>query len=129
LSLAQGKVTQVKIMLMPSSLNQVKERLKEESNWQAQACSLALYLSLEYMSSYYQEGCNMVVLTKPKCSKSREISRVVKGNQIPKCDEISPTGQTDCAYRLDLFQIKSGTSDLPDSFTGFQRGFPDMSDP
>jgi hypothetical protein len=38
LSPAQGKVTQVKIMLMPSSLNQVKERLKEESSWQAQGC-------------------------------------------------------------------------------------------
>jgi hypothetical protein len=53
LSPAQGKVTQVKIMLMPSSLNQVKERLKEESSWQAQACSLELYLSLKYRSPYY----------------------------------------------------------------------------
>jgi hypothetical protein len=31
------------------------------------------YFSVEYMSSYYKEGCNMVILTKPKCSKPREI--------------------------------------------------------
>jgi hypothetical protein len=33
----------------------------------------------------------MVVLTKLKCLKPKEISRVVKGNQIPKCVEISHT--------------------------------------
>jgi hypothetical protein len=41
-SLAQGKVTQVKIMLMSSSLKQDKERLKEESSWQAQAYSFCV---------------------------------------------------------------------------------------
>jgi hypothetical protein len=56
LSPAQGKVTQVKVMLMPSSLNQDKGRLKEESSWQAQAYSFMFYLSLEYRSSYYKEG-------------------------------------------------------------------------
>jgi hypothetical protein len=101
LSPAQGKVTQVKIMLMPSSLNEDKERIKEESSWQAQAYSFVFYLSLEYMSPYYKEGCNMVILTKPKCLKPRDIPRVVKGNQIPKCAEISPTGQTGFANRSD----------------------------
>jgi hypothetical protein len=42
------------------------------------------YLSLEYRSPYYKEGCNMVILTKPKCSKPREIPRVMKGNQNSK---------------------------------------------
>jgi hypothetical protein len=36
------------------------------------------------MSSYYKEGCNMVILTKPKCSKPREIPRVMRGNQISR---------------------------------------------
>jgi hypothetical protein len=31
------------------------------------------YFSLEYRSSYYKEGCNMVILTKLKCSKPREV--------------------------------------------------------
>jgi hypothetical protein len=69
----------------------------------------------------------MVILTKPKCLKPREIPRVVKENQIPKCAEISPIGQTGFAYRLDLFQNKFGPLDLSDPFTGFQRGFLNMS--
>jgi hypothetical protein len=43
----------------------------------------------------------MVILAKPKCLKPRDIPRVVKGNQIPKCAEISPTGQTGFATRSD----------------------------
>jgi hypothetical protein len=120
---AQDKATQVKIMLMPSSLNQDKERLKEESSRQAQAYSFEFYLSLKYRSSYYKEGCNMVILTKPKCLKPREIPRVVKRNQTPKCGEISPTGQTSFTYRsdrLDLFQNKFIPPDLSGPFTAFQ---------
>jgi hypothetical protein len=60
-------------MLMPSSLDKDKRRLKEESTWQAQAYSLVFYLSLEYWSLYYKEGCKMVISAKPKCSKHREI--------------------------------------------------------
>jgi hypothetical protein len=82
LSPAQGKVAQVKIMLMPSSLDKDEKRLKEESSWQAQAYSYVFSLSLEYSSPYYKEGCNMVILTKPKCSKPREIPRVMRENQI-----------------------------------------------
>jgi hypothetical protein len=37
------------------------------------------YLSLEYRLLYYKEEYNMVILTKPKCSKLREIPRVMKG--------------------------------------------------
>jgi hypothetical protein len=82
LSTAQDKVAQVKIMLMPSSLDKDEKRLKEESSWQAQAYSFVLYLSLEYRSSCHKEGCNMVILTKPKCSKPKEIPIVMRGNQI-----------------------------------------------
>jgi hypothetical protein len=39
------------------------------------------YLSLEYRSPYYKEGCNMMILTKSKCSKHRKIPRVMKENQ------------------------------------------------
>jgi hypothetical protein len=53
LSLAQGKVAQVKIMLMPSSLDKDEKLLKKESSCQAQAYSYKFYLSLEYRSSYY----------------------------------------------------------------------------
>jgi hypothetical protein len=84
LSLAEGRIAQVKIMLMPSSLDKNEKRLKEESSWQAQAYSYVFYLSLEYRSTYYKEGCNMVILTKPKCSKPEEIPRVMKGNQNSK---------------------------------------------
>jgi hypothetical protein len=77
LSPVQGKVDQLKIMLMPSSLDKDEKRLKKESIWQAQAYSYVFYSSLEYMSSYYKEGCNMVILTKPKCSKPRVIPRVM----------------------------------------------------
>jgi hypothetical protein len=56
LSLAQGKVTQVKIMLMPSSLDKDEKWLKEESSCQAQVYSYVFYLSLEYRLSYYQGG-------------------------------------------------------------------------
>jgi hypothetical protein len=79
-SLAQGKVTQVKIILMPSSLDKDEKWLKEESSCQAQAYSLVFYLSLEYRLTYYKERCKMVILTKPKCSKPKEIPRVMKGN-------------------------------------------------
>jgi hypothetical protein len=71
LSPAQGKVAQVKIMLMPSSLNKDEKWLKEESSWQAQAFSCVFYLSLEYRSPYYKEGCNMVILTKTKVLKTQ----------------------------------------------------------
>jgi hypothetical protein len=39
LSPAQGKVAQVKILLMPSSLDKDEKRLKEESSWQVQSYS------------------------------------------------------------------------------------------
>jgi hypothetical protein len=84
LSLAQGKVAQVKIMLMPSSLDKDEKWLKEESSCQAQTYSYVFYLSLEYSSSYYKEGYNLVILTKLKCSKPREIPRVMRGNLIPR---------------------------------------------
>jgi hypothetical protein len=84
LSLAQGKVSQVEFMLMQSSMDKDEKRLKEKSNWQAQAYSYVLYLSLKYRSLYYKEGCNMVILPEPKCSKPREIPRVMRGNQIPR---------------------------------------------
>jgi hypothetical protein len=69
LPLAQGKVAQVKIMLMPSNLDKDEKWLKEESSCQAHAFSYVFYLSLEYRSLYYKKGCNMVILIKPKCSK------------------------------------------------------------
>jgi hypothetical protein len=84
LSPTQDKVAQVKIMLKPSSLDKDEKWLKEESSYQAQDYSYVFYLSLEYRSSYYKEGCNMVILTKPKCSKPREIPRVMKENQNSK---------------------------------------------
>jgi hypothetical protein len=84
LSPAQGKFAQVKIMLMPSSLDKDENRRKEESSCQSQAYSYVFYFSLEYRSSYYKEGYNMVILTKLKCSKPREIPRVMRGNQILK---------------------------------------------
>jgi hypothetical protein len=84
LSLAQGKVAQGKIILKPSSLDKDEKWLKEELSCQAQAYSYVFYLSLEYISSYYKEGCNMVILTKPKFPKPREIPRVMKGNQNSK---------------------------------------------
>jgi hypothetical protein len=83
-SLAQGKVTQVKTMLMSSSLDKDEKRLKGESSCHAQGYSYVFYLSFEYRSPYYQEGCNLVILTKLRCPKPREISRVVKGNQNSK---------------------------------------------
>jgi hypothetical protein len=84
LSSAQGKVAQVKIMLMPSSLDKDEKQHKEESSWQPQAYSYVFYLSLEYRSLYYKEGCNMVILRKSKCSKPKEIPRVMRGIQIPR---------------------------------------------
>jgi hypothetical protein len=71
-------------MLMSSSLDKDEKWLKEESSCQAQAYSYVFYLSLEYRSPYYKEGYNMAILTKPKCSKPREIPRVKKGNQNSK---------------------------------------------
>jgi hypothetical protein len=84
LSPAQGKVAPFKIMLKPSSLDKDEKWLKEESSYQAQAYSYVFYLSLEYNSSYYKEGCKMVILTKPKCLKPRDIPRLMKGNQNSK---------------------------------------------
>jgi hypothetical protein len=71
LSLDQGKVAQIKIMLRPSSFDEVEKRQKEESSSQAQVYT-QVFFTLEYRSPYYEEGCNMVILTKPKCSKSKE---------------------------------------------------------
>jgi hypothetical protein len=66
--------------LMPSSLNKDVKRLKEESSWQAQAYSYVFYFSPEYWLPYYKERCDMMILTKLKCSKPREIPRMMKGN-------------------------------------------------
>jgi hypothetical protein len=77
LSPAQDKVAQVKIMLIPSNFDKDEKLHKEESSRQAQAYFYVFYFSLEYRSSYYKEGCNMMILTKPKCSKHREILRVM----------------------------------------------------
>jgi hypothetical protein len=84
LSPAQGKVTQFKIILKPSSLDKDEKWLKEESSCQAQAYSYVFYLSFEYRSPYYKDECNMMILTKSKCSKPREIPRVMKGNKKSK---------------------------------------------
>jgi hypothetical protein len=50
LSPAQGKVTQVKILLMPSSLDKDEKRLKAKLSCQAQVYSYVFYFSLEYRS-------------------------------------------------------------------------------
>jgi hypothetical protein len=71
-------------------LRQRWKRHKEELSWQAQVYPYMFYFSLEYRSSYYKEGCNKVILTKPKCSKPREIPWVMEGNQIPRvCRNLS----------------------------------------
>jgi hypothetical protein len=84
LSPAQGKVAQVKIMLMPSSLDKDEKQLKEESSWQAQAYSYVFYLFLEYRSPYYKRKMQYGDLDKTKVLKTREIPRVMRGNQIPR---------------------------------------------
>jgi hypothetical protein len=102
LSPAQGKVTQVKIMLIPLSLSKDEKRHKEESSWQAQAYSYVFYFSLEYRLSYYKEGCNMVILTKPKVLKTHRDSKsdVRKPNSKSVLKSVLPvrsvlhTGQT-----------------------------------
>jgi hypothetical protein len=80
LSLAQDKVAQIKIMLRPSSFDKVEKRQREESRLQAQEYSLSVFIFFLSRLSYYEEGCNMMLLTTPKCSKPREIPRVSKGN-------------------------------------------------
>jgi hypothetical protein len=60
-------------MLTPSSIDKNEKRLKKESRWQAQAYSYVFYLSLVSRLPYYKVGYNMVILTKSKCSKHREI--------------------------------------------------------
>jgi hypothetical protein len=110
-------------MLTPSSIQKDEKRLKEESSCQAQVYSHVFYLSLEYRSSYYKEGCYMMILAEPKCSKPREILRVIKRNQISRvCWNL--TYRSD---RLDLSQSKSGPLDLSGPFTRFQRLFSDLS--
>jgi hypothetical protein len=70
LSSAQGKVAQVKIMLMPSSVYKDEKWQKKNQVVKLKFILMCFYFSLEYRSSYYNEGCNMVILTKPKCLKS-----------------------------------------------------------
>jgi hypothetical protein len=70
-------------MLRPSSFDKVEKRQREESRLQAQEYSLSVFIFFLSRLSYYEEGCNMMLLTTPKCSKPREIPRVSKGNQIP----------------------------------------------
>jgi hypothetical protein len=92
----KAKLLKDKIMLMPSSLDKDKKWLKEESSMQAQSYSLVFYLSLEYRSPYYKEGCNMVILTKPKCSKPRRDS---------KSDERKPKFQSVLKSLLPVRQV------------------------
>jgi hypothetical protein len=72
-------------------------------------------------------------LDKTKVLKTQErFQEWWKETKISKCAKISPTGQTGFAYQsdwLDLFQSKFGPPDLFGPFTGFQRGFLDMSNP
>jgi hypothetical protein len=84
LSLAQGKAAQVKIMLTPSSVYKYEKWQKRNRVVKLKFILMCFYFSLEYRLPYYKEGYNMMILTKPKCSKPREISRVIKGNQNSK---------------------------------------------
>jgi hypothetical protein len=59
-------------MLKPLSLDKDEKWFKEELSCQAQAYSYVFYL---YRSSYYKEGCNMVILTKTKVLKTQKDSK------------------------------------------------------
>jgi hypothetical protein len=73
----------------------------------------------------------MVILTKPKCSKPREILLLMYGNQkFQKCAKICHTSQTGIEHRsdrLDLSKSKSSPLDLSSLFIGFQSHLPDVS--
>jgi hypothetical protein len=57
----------------------------------------SFYFLLEYRMSYYKKGCNMVILTKPKCSNLERFQECAKKTKFQECAEIYPTGQTGIA--------------------------------
>jgi hypothetical protein len=70
LSLARGKVAQVKIILTPSSVYKDEKWQNKNQVFKLKFILMCFYFSLEYRLSYYKEEHNMVILTKPKWSKS-----------------------------------------------------------
>jgi hypothetical protein len=84
------------------------------------------YFSLEYSSPYYKEGCNMVILTKPKVLKTKIVSMsdVRKPNSKSVLKSVTPvrpilnTRQTGWTYLRAYPPL-----------AGFQRLWLDMSDP
>jgi hypothetical protein len=65
----------------------------------------------------------MVILTKPKCSKTHKDSK----SDIRKPNFKSVLKSVLRSDQLDLSQSMSGPLDLSSPFTGFQRHLPDMS--
>jgi hypothetical protein len=93
LSPAQGKFAQVKIMLMPSSLDKDEKRRKEESSCQSQAYSYVFYFSLEYRSLYYKRGIQYGDLNKTK---------VLKTQRDSKSDERKPNSKSMLKFILPI---------------------------
>jgi hypothetical protein len=123
LSPAQGKIAEVKIMLIPSNLNKDEKQHKEESSWQAQVYSYVFYFSLEYSSPYYKEGCNVVILTKPKCSKTlrdskSDVRKPNSKNVLKSTLPVQPIlhiGQTSWTYLRVSLVHRTCLVPLPDS--------------
>jgi hypothetical protein len=88
LSPTEGKVAQVKIMLTPSTIYKDEKWHKKNQVVKLKYILMCFYFSLEYRSSYYKEGCNMVILTKPKCSKSFYLLPSLFGRIYPARSDI-----------------------------------------
>jgi hypothetical protein len=60
----------------PQALTKMKNKKDENQVGKLKFIQKCFYLLQEYRLSYYEKMCIMVFLTKPKCSKPREIQRV-----------------------------------------------------
>jgi hypothetical protein len=129
LSPTEGKVAQVKIMLTPSTIYKDEKWQKKNQVVKLKYILMCFYFSLEYRSSYYKEGCNMVILTKPKCSKSFSRCHLYLVRYI-RPDRISSSGSRIVAvvlvghihHRLDI----SNLSDLSDLYRALEPLHPSM---
>jgi hypothetical protein len=111
LSLAQGKVAQVKIMLIPSSLDKDENGTKKNQVDKLKFILICFISLLSIGRRTIKRDATWWSWQNQSTQNPERFQEWWKETKILMCAEISPIGQTSFAYwsdQLDLFQNKSG---------------------
>jgi hypothetical protein len=128
---AQGKIVEVKIMLIPSSLDKDENDTKKN---QVDKLKFILICFISLMSICHHTIKRNATWWSWQNQSAQNPDRFYewcKETKFPECAEICHTGQTGIEHRsdwLDLSKSKSSPPDLFGPFTGFQSRLPDMTD-